>query len=157
MWSLGSFDSSLFFKLFDCQVKPMLLYASEIRGKVNIHVIETPHLFARKRLLNVSEKKPYNMIYGVTSTYPFLIKQHHQAPKITNIPLNRFSRQAYTVLRNDIETTIHNNQSTGLHNWAKGIKGCLESYGLHDVWLNGRVADKPAFLLLFKNRIIGRF
>ena len=30
MWSLGSFDSSLFFELFYCQVKPMLLYASGI-------------------------------------------------------------------------------------------------------------------------------
>ena len=30
MWSLGSLDTSLFFKLFDAQIKPMLLYASEI-------------------------------------------------------------------------------------------------------------------------------
>ena len=38
--SLRSFDSSLFFKL------SMLLYASEIWGTTNIHVIETAHLFA---------------------------------------------------------------------------------------------------------------
>ena len=38
--SLGSFDSSLFFKLFDCQVKPMLLYASEISIYLSIcHII----------------------------------------------------------------------------------------------------------------------
>ena len=61
------------------------------------------------------------------------------------------------MLRNDVETTIQNNQSTGLHNWAKGIKECLEAYGFHDVWLNGRVADKSAFLSSFKNRMIGRF
>ena len=61
------------------------------------------------------------------------------------------------MLRNDVETTIQNNQSTGLQNWAKGIKECLEAYGFHDVWLNGRVADKSAFLSSFKNRIIGRF
>ena len=30
MWSLVSFDSSLLFKLFDCQVNPLLCYASEI-------------------------------------------------------------------------------------------------------------------------------
>ena len=46
MWSLGTFDCSLFFKLFDCQVKPMLLYASWILGIANIHVIKTAHLFA---------------------------------------------------------------------------------------------------------------
>ena len=54
------------------------------------------------------------------------------------------------MLRNDVETTIQNNQSTGLHNWA-------EAYGFHDVWLNGRVAGKSAFLSSFKNRMIGRF
>ena len=73
MWSLGSFDSSLFFKLFDCQVKPMLLYASDIWGTTNIHVIETAHLFACKRLLNVSDKTPSNMIYGETGRYQLLI------------------------------------------------------------------------------------
>ena len=43
----------------------------------------------------------------------------------SSMPLNRFPRQACTMLSNDIETTIQNNQSTGLHNWAKSIKECL--------------------------------
>ena len=54
--------------------------------------------------------------------------------------------QAYTVPRNDVETTIQNNQSTAIHNWAKDIEECLESYGFHDVWSNGRVTDKSAIL-----------
>ena len=61
------------------------------------------------------------------------------------------------MLRNDAETTIQNNQPTGLHNWAKGIKECLEAYGFHDVWLSGGVADKSTFLSSFKNRMIKRF
>ena len=138
----------------------MLLYVSEIWGTTNIHVIETAHLFACKRLLNVSGKTPNNMIYGETGRYPLLIDSTIRSLrywlKITNMPLNRFPRQAYTMLRNDVETTIQNNQPTGLHNWAKGIKECLEAYGFHDVWLNGRVADKSAFLSSFKNRMIGR-
>ena len=139
----------------------MLLYASEIWGTTNIHVIETAHLFACKRLLNVSDKTPNNMIYGETGRYPLLIDSTIRSLrywlKITNMPLNRFPRQAYTMLRNDVETTIQNNQSTGLHNWAKGNKECLEAYGFHDAWLNGRVADKSAFLSSFKNRMVGRF
>ena len=101
------------------------------------------------------------MIYGETGRYPLLIDSTIRSLrywlKITNMPLNRFPRQAYIMLRNDVETTIQNNQSTGLHNWAKDIKECLEAYGFHDVWLNGRVADKSAFLFSFKNRMIGRF
>ena len=30
MWSLGSLNTTVFFQLFDAQIKPMLLYASEI-------------------------------------------------------------------------------------------------------------------------------
>ena len=82
MWSLGSFDSSLFFKLFDCQVKPMLLYVLEIWGTTNIHVIETAHLFACKMLLNVSDKTPNNKIYGETGRNPTSYRQHHQDPKM---------------------------------------------------------------------------
>ena len=71
-WSLGSFDLSVFFKLFDCQVKPMLLYASEIWGTTNIHVIETAHLLACKRLVNVSDKTPNNMIMAKQADIHFL-------------------------------------------------------------------------------------
>ena len=156
MWSLGNFNSSLFSKLFDCEVKPILLYASGIWGTTNIHVIETAHLFVCKRLLNVSDKAPNNMIYGEMGRYPLFIdstiRYLRYWLKITNMPLNRFPRQAYTMLRNDVETTIQNNQSTGLHNWTKGIKECLEAFGFHDVWLNGRVADKSAFLSSFKKQ-----
>ena len=75
------------------------------------------------------------MIYGETGRYPLLIDS----------PIRS--------LRYWLK--IQNNQSTGLHNWAKGIKECLEAYGFHDVWLNGRVADMSAFLSSFKNRMIG--
>ena len=88
----------------------MLLYASEIWGTTNINVIETAHLFACKRLLNVSEKTPNNMIYGETGRYPLLIDSTIRSLrywlKVTNMPLNRFPRQAYTMFRNDVETAI---------------------------------------------------
>ena len=112
-------------------------------------------------MLNVSDKTPNNKIYDETGRYPLLINSTIRSLKywlkITNMPLYRLPRQAYTMLRNDVETNIQNNQSTALHNWAKGIKECLESYCFHDVWLNGRVADKLAFLSSFKNSMIGRF
>ena len=159
MWSLGNFSSSLSFKLFDCQVKPMLLYTSAIWRTMNIHVIETAKLFACKRLSNVSGKFPNNMIYRETGRYPLFIdstiKSLRHWLKITNLPLNRCPRRAYTMLRNDVETDIQNDQSTGLNNWAKGIKECSESYAFHCIWLNGRVSDKSALLLSFKNRTTG--
>ena len=65
VWPLGSFDSSLFFKLLDSQVKLMLLYASQIWETMNKPAIETAHLFACERLRNkgvgreeYAEKRP---------------------------------------------------------------------------------------------------
>ena len=109
----------------------------------------------------MSESNPDNMIYGETNRYTLLIdstiKSLRYWLKIIIMPLNRFPRQAYTMLRNDVETTIQNNQSTGLHNWTEGNKECLDSYGFHEVCLNGRVSDKSAFPSSFKNRMLGRF
>ena len=73
------------------------------------------------------------------------ISTFYRQQSITNVPLNRFPRPAYTLLRNDVEIDIQNDQSTGLINWAKGMKECLDSCGFYDVWLKGRVADKSAF------------
>ena len=60
MWSLGCVNTYLFFKLFDAQVKPMLLYASEVWGSVRLSVIASAQRFACKRLLNVSDKTTWS-------------------------------------------------------------------------------------------------
>ena len=42
-------------------------------------------------------------------------------------------------------------------NRAGSIKDCLESYGFHDVWTNGRDENEKAFLSAFKQRMTERF
>ena len=69
MWSLGSFDTTVFFQLFDAQIKPMLLYASEVWDTSRLANIETAQRFACKRLLSVSDKTPNYMVYGETGRY----------------------------------------------------------------------------------------
>jgi hypothetical protein len=44
MWKLGQLNLSFFFKLFDAQVKPMLLYASEVWGTSQFSVVECPFI-----------------------------------------------------------------------------------------------------------------
>ena len=62
MWSLGSLNTTVFFQLFDAQIKPMLLYASEIWGTSKHRITESAHLFACKRLLSLSDKSPNHMV-----------------------------------------------------------------------------------------------
>ena len=53
-------------------------------------------------------------------------QQHHQVSKILvedyKYASKSISKQAYTMLRNDIEADIQNDQSTGHHNWAKVLR-----------------------------------
>jgi hypothetical protein len=126
MWSLGSLDSSVFFQLFDAQIKPMLLYASEIWGTVRLSVIESAHLFACKRLLCVSDKTPNHMVYGDTGRYPLYIDSTIYCLrywfKLNRMPITRFPKQVFIMMKNSLVTH-------GLHencNWAGKIKTCLE-------------------------------
>ena len=157
MWSLGSFDTTVFFQLFDAQSKPMLLYASEVWGTSRLANIETAHLFACKRLLSVSDKTPNHMVYGETGRYPLYIDSTISSLrywfKLSKMPMTRFPKQALVMLKNRLDTnTTHKNRYR-----AGSIKDCLESYGFHDVWTNGRVENEKAFLSAFKQRMIERF
>ncbi len=119
--------------------------------------IEIAHLFACKRLLSVSDKTPNHMVYGETGRYPLYIDSTISSLrywfKLSKMPMTRFPKQALVMLKNRLDTnTTHKNR-----NWAGSIKDCLESYGFHDVWTNGRVENEKAFLSAFKQRMIERF
>lgn len=156
MWSLGSLDSNLFFQLFDAQVKPMLLYASEIWGTVRLGIVESAHLFACKRLLSVSDKTPNQLIYGDTGRYPLFIESTISALrywfKIKNMPNERFPKQALIKMQINLDFEDSSNQK----NWAGKIKSCLEDYGYPEVWTQG-VLNVNAFLRSFKKKMIEQF
>ena len=58
---------------------------------------------------------------------------------------------------NNIETNIQNDQSAGLNKRVTDVKKCLDLYSFREVWLNGKVENRPAFILSLKNRMIGNF
>ncbi len=82
MWSLGSLNTTVFFQLFDAQIKPMLLYASEIWGTSKLRITESAHLFACKRLLSLSDKSPNHMVYGKNGKIPIVHRQQNRLPQI---------------------------------------------------------------------------
>ena len=45
LWRLGDFSAPIFFKMFDAQIKPMLLYGSEIWGLKEYKSVEKVHTF----------------------------------------------------------------------------------------------------------------
>ena len=66
LWRLGEQCPKLFFKLFDCQIQPMLTYGSEVWGiMADYSITERVNLFAVKRFfLNVSTRTPSALVYG---------------------------------------------------------------------------------------------
>ena len=108
LWKLGDVSPNIFLKLFDSQIKPILLYGSEIWAMQMDLQIEKAHLFALKRLLNVSPKTPNDMVYGEPGRTPL-----HLDAKVSSIRFRlrlmrmeagRLPRKAYNMLAN-----VHNN------------------------------------------------
>ena len=101
---------------------------------------------------SVSDKTPNHMVVGETGRYPLYIDSTISSLrywfKLSKMPMTRFPKQALVMDTN----TTHKNR-----NCAGSIKDCLESYGFHDVWTNGRVENEKAFLSAFKQRMIERF
>ena len=80
LWRLGEQCPKLFFKLFDCQIQPMLTYGSEVWGiMADNSIIERVHLFAIKRFLDVSTRTPSALVYGESGRYPLCTYIHTQA------------------------------------------------------------------------------
>ena len=74
LWKLGDHSATIFVKLSDAQIRPMLLYYSyEIWGLNQHKPIEKIHTFALKKLLNVSPRTPNDMVYGETGRHPLYI------------------------------------------------------------------------------------
>ena len=155
MWALGRFEMGIFFKLFDAQVKPMLLYAAEVWGMCEFEMIESVHMFACKRLLNVSNKTPNTMIYGETGRHPLyadsMARSLNYWFRLQKVANSRFPGQAYRMI---LKNVPHGNEeNVSVHNWALSVQRCLDKYGFTEVWLNGGVGDEKQFLKMFKQRV----
>ena len=151
LWTLGDQSPKLFFKLFDCQIQPMLTYGSEVWGLIaDNRIIERIHLFAIKRLLNVSPRTPNALVYGETGRYPLYIFTYTRCIKywlnILRMQEDRIPLKSYKMLYN-----MHCNNK---NNWASSVCFTLYRYGYGHVWENQGVCDIKAFLCEFKQRLI---
>ena len=56
LWRLGDFSATIFQKIFDAQMKPMLLYGSEIWGAEGVHVSGEGLYFCSEKSFKCSSK-----------------------------------------------------------------------------------------------------
>ena len=74
LYKLGNFSFDVFFKLFDAQMQPIVLYGAEIWGVVNSsYVIEKLHLLAMKKMLGVGMRTPNDIVNGELGRFPIYV------------------------------------------------------------------------------------
>ena len=154
LWTLAEQSPTLFFRLFDCQIQPMLTYGAEVWGIMADHsTIERVHLFAIKRLLNVSTRTPSALVYGETGRYPLYIITYVKCIKywlnLVRMPENRLPIKAYKMLY-----ALH---SKNKNNWVSHVCFTLYRYGFGFVWENQGVCDVSNFIREFRQRLVDCF
>ena len=144
--------SDLFFKIFDCQIQPILLYASEVWGLGKSNIIETVHLYGLKRFLNVSVKTPNIMIYGDTGRYPLSVNATMRVAKywvkILGMEENRLPKRVYRMLLQNIDYE---------YNWTYKLRSMLRENGLAHLWQSQTVECKASFFRRLKESLINRY
>jgi len=142
----------VFFKVFDAQIQPILLYGSEIWGLDTCHLIEIVHLSALKQYLNVSQRTPNAMVYGDTGRYPLHVNAALRGIKywlrILNMDEYRYPHKVYQMMLR----TVDINRS-----WVSKIKTMLVGCGFENEWKNQIVKNGRSFVRLFRERMIGKF
>ena len=125
----------MYSKIFDAQIQPALLFASEIWGTGRVETVEKVHLFAPKRFLRLSNRNSV-IVYGERGRYPLAVKlQDTQHKILAETPETESRSAAFWGLPMSSE-------SGGK---GQGIFG--------EVWYNQGVGDENMFLRTFSQRL----
>ena len=155
LYKLGKVEPDIFFRLFDAQVKPMLIYAAEVWGTASnesLKTVEKVHMLACKRILGVTPRTPNVLVQGELNRYPLEIDTKVRALKYwyktIKLEGNRLPRQAF-----ERELKEPNKPK----NWAESIKQLLFTNGYGYIWENRGTEFMKAFFRSFKQRLVDQF
>ena len=149
LWNIGCFDINVFFKLFNAQIVPVLLYGSELLGCFDCPNVEKVHMYACKRILGLSSQSPNRMVYGELGRHHLPVLASTRCVKywlrLNKLSSNRSVRMAYNMLKSMAEE--------GKENLASAVRDLLCTNGFAFAWWNGSVGDETRFLTEFQLRL----
>ena len=149
---IGHITPDIFFKLFDAQIQPILLYGAEIWGLDDCRLIENIHLFALKYFLNVSSRTPNVMVYGDTGRFPLNVNATMRCIRcwirILKMDEGRLPSKAYRMMMNCPNDVI---------TWASRVKSILLQHGFENVWESQHVENETKFLRCLRESLIKQF
>ena len=139
------------FKVFDCQIMPILLYASDIwyTGD-SVNDLKKINLQYIKSTPGVRKQTPTPAIYGDTGRFTLVVRQHIKAVKylcrVPDLSQNHPVRNAYNML---LEL-----DGTGFTNWCSRIRSVIEQTRLDQAWETQHIGNTNKFMLSFKYLIV---
>ena len=134
------------FELFDCLLKPILMYGCEIYGAHSYGCIESFHLKFMKHILDVKLSTNSTMIYAETGRYPFSVHINKCMLKFWFKILNSDHEKLIYIVYHHLLT------SNVKCEWLTHIKKILCTNGFPYVWENQGVLNEKQFLCLFEQR-----
>ena len=140
--SVGYIQPTLSFKMFDCQIVPILDYASDVwYNPSKIKELEKIHLKYIKKTLKVKPSSVTSAIYAETGRFPLEIKQKVQILKywkrIVNFPDTHILKQAYL--------SLHETNSIGQKNWCTHVRNILSEAGKSEIWNRQNMITEEIF------------
>ena len=148
---LDNSSLSIFLKIFDCQIQPIVQYGAEVWGLYeSVAHCEKVHMFALKKFMGVSLQTPNDLVYCETGRYPITVNSAVKCIrywlKLTRMDASRLPRKAYNMLR-ILDGRCQNN-------WVTKVRMTLYEHGFDFVWLNQGVEDVNGFIDMYRKRLI---
>ena len=127
-------DVDTLIHLFDCVVKPILLYGSEIWGYCNIDILERIQRRFLKIILKLNRNTPNNMVYGEVGCYPLSLS--------VKTRMVTFWHKLVTTKKTKISSILYlfvyrlHCSNDNISKWLLFVKKILDDTGLSFVWQN---------------------
>ena len=103
LYKCGQLPSSIFFKLFDTKIKPILLYGSELWGYSKRDTTEIVQRYACRRFLCVNQKSCVAPVMAECERFPIYIDTSVRTLKywlkILHMPEYRLVKKCYNMLK----------------------------------------------------------
>ena len=145
-FTLKHSSASHIFELFDCLLKPKLLYGCEIWGNGSYKSLELYHTRFIKKTLDIKSTTNTSMIYAETGRFPLASDINLEIIKYW-LNIVRMENTSYVKL-------VYNEmfQNPTKHEWIKYVKTLLCSSGFSGVWEQQLVHDERKFMKDFEQR-----
>ena len=140
---------SVFYKLFDVKIAPILLYGAELWGLSDMHDVERVHVYACKRFMSAPVRACTAAVLGDCERYPMYVNAAKRCIqywlRIMNMPDHRYVKQCYVMLKYY--------DSIGCVNWVTKVKHSLCSNGFGYIWEQQNAVNQKLFICQFVQRL----